>query len=164
MRGKFSENSSDLVVPPFPKRCRRKCENYSNVKFVTFCPTNQTYFRGENVFQGQRVGAVVAGDEIFWRAVLTRCPTCQPPTCQKALPALPAHNTWPTQHNTLSHTICNTLWHTITHYHRQHTITDNTLSHTMCNTLSHTMCNTLSHTTHYHTQCATHYHTQHTLF
>ena len=126
-------------MPPFPKRCRRKCENYSNVKFVTFCPTNQTYFRGEYVFQGQRVGAVVAGDEIFWRAVLTRCPTCQPPTCQKALPALPAHNTWPTQHNTLSHTICITLshyhtqyathYHTLsqtTYYHTQHTITHNT--------------------------------------
>ena len=99
-------------MPPFPRRCRRKCENHSIVNFVTFCPTNQTYFRGDNIFQGQRVGAVVAGDEIFWRAVLTRCPTCQPPTCQKALPALPAHNTWPTQHNTLSHTICITLSNT----------------------------------------------------
>ena len=122
---------------------------------LLFVQPTRPILEEQNIFQGQRVGAVVAGDEIFWRAVLTRCPTCQPPTCQKALPALPAHNTWPTQHNTLSH------------YHTQYALHYQTITHNKQNTITHFHTITdhiLAHTTHYHTQCATHYHTQHTLF
>ena len=131
----FSENSSDLVAPPFPKRCRRKCENHSIVKFVTFCPTNQTYFRkkyfsrstGRSGCSGRRN---LLASSSYW---LPNLPT---PNLSKS-----TSRTSCTQHMAL------TTQHTITQ-NMQHTITNNTQSHTITH-------NILSHTTHYRTQYAT---------
>ena len=135
---KFSENSSDLVVPPFPKRCRRKCENHSIVKFDTFCPTNETYLRGEKYFSRSTGRSGCSGRRNLLASSSYSLPNLPTPNLSKSTSrtSCTQHMAHTTQHTiTLSHTICNTLSHTITlsqttYYHTQHTITHN-VQHTI---------------------------------
>ena len=129
-------------MPPFPKRCRRKCEKHSILKFVTFCPTNQTYFRGAKYFSMSTGRSGCSGRRNLLASSSYSLPNLPTPNLSKS-----TSRTSCTQH------MAHTTQHTITH-NMHYTIT---LSHTICNTLSHTITdNILSHTTHYHTQ--------HTLF